>query len=35
MCLMRLMDKVFDDKRLAVTVLMAWLTVVLDRKSVV
>lgn len=29
MCLMRVMDKVFDDKRLAVTVLMAWLIVVL------
>jgi hypothetical protein len=29
MCLMRLMDNIFDDKRLAVTVLMAWLTVVM------
>ena len=29
MCLMRIMDKIFDDKRLAVTVLMAWLTVVM------
>jgi hypothetical protein len=29
MCLMRVMDKVFDDKRLAVTVLMLWLIVVM------
>jgi hypothetical protein len=29
MCLMRVMDRVFDDKRLAITVLMAWLTVVM------
>lgn len=29
MCLMRVMDRIFDDKRLAVTVLMAWLTVVM------
>ena len=29
MCLMRVMDRVFDDKRLAVAVLMGWLTVVL------
>jgi hypothetical protein len=29
MCLMRVMDRVFDDKRLAVAVLMGWLTVVM------
>ncbi len=30
MCLMmRVMDRIFDDKRLAVTVLMGWLTVVM------
>jgi len=30
MCvLMRIMDRIFDDKRLAVTVLMGWLTVVM------
>ena len=29
MCLMRIMDRIFDDKRLAVTVLMVWLAVVM------
>ena len=29
MCLMRIMDRIFDDKRLAVIVLMAWLTIVM------
>lgn len=29
MCLMRLMDRIFDDKRLAVGVLMVWLAIVI------
>ena len=30
MCLMSIMDRIFDDKRLAVTVLMVWLIIVMS-----